>query len=159
MALRDQLASTDMYTAIERAGIPGDDRELREKLADVSLGIPNSEAAAFILDYLGRKPSDLQRLPAYLHLVARHLPVARLAELFKTAEALRGVRPELSDQHNMLRDLQQGLQERGGPALPANLQTWAAEVATRLLTAGNVDQVNQGIELARELHIAGAFDR
>jgi putative heme-binding domain-containing protein len=94
-----------------------------------------------------------------LHLVARHLPAERLLELFKVAEGLRGVRPELADQHNMLRDLQQGLQERGGPALPANLQTWAADVATRLLTAGNVDQVNQGIELARELHIAGTFDR
>lgn len=159
MALRDQLASSGTYAAIARDGLPGDNAESAQRLAEVSLGLPNAEAAAFILQYLTNKPSDLERLPAYLHHVARQLPAARLAELFKVAEALRTKRPDLSDQREMLREVQRGLQERGSPALPANVQAWAADIATRLLTAGDVDQVNQGIELARELHIVGAFER
>ncbi len=159
MALRDQLASSGMYAAIDHAGIQGDDESLRAKLAEVSLGIPNAEAAAFILKYLASKPTDLGRLPEYLHHVARHVSADRLSEVFNVAPSLRGLRPDLSDQRDMLREVQRGLQERGGPALPAAIQGWAAEIATRLLSGGNVDQVNQGIELVRELHIAGAFDR
>jgi putative heme-binding domain-containing protein len=59
----------------------------------------------------------------------------------------------------MLRAIQQGLQERGGPAMPESLKSWAADVANKLIGSSNVDQVNQGIELARELQIAAAFDK
>ena len=159
MALRDQLASIDMYTAIERAGIPGDNRELRAKLAEVSLGIPNADAARFILDHLNNRPVDRERLPEYLHHAARYLAADALPDVFRSAESLPSPQATLSDQRDWLRAIQQGLQERGGPALPPKLQIWAAEVATKLLASTGIDQVNQGIELASELHIAGAFDR
>src|SRR5205807_105168 len=123
------------------------------------LGIPNADAARFVLIHIGNKPDDPERLPLYVHHAARYLPQEDLADLFKSVAALRGRKVDLSLQRDWLRALQQGLQERGGLFLPADLQSWAAEVAGRLLSDRGIDQVNQGIELARELHIASAFDR
>jgi HEAT repeat protein len=159
IALRDHLAVLGMYAALEQAKIPGADRALRAKLADVSLGLPTADAAGFILAYLDQQPDDVDRLPDYAHHAARNLPDDRLAALFRSIQKCRDLQGDLSLQRDLLQAVQHGLQERGGPALPSDLQAWAGEIAKRLLAERDADQATKGIEFARELNISGAVER
>jgi putative heme-binding domain-containing protein len=160
IALREQLASTDEYKAMRRRGLPIGEREWARvsMLAEVSLGVPNSDSATFIVDYyLRHRLISPGPVSEYMHHVARYSP--NLPEFFKISEALGSKRADASDECEMLRAIQHGLQERGGGLLPADLQAWAVRVADKLIGSNNVDQVNQGIELARELQISAAFNK
>ncbi len=152
MALRDQLAAPGMYTAMEKAGIPGGDRNLRARLAEVSLAIANTDSATFLTGHFSDQPDG--RL---VHHLTRYLPTDKLPELFKSFAASRQAADDPNREFELLRSAQQGLQERGGQTLPAEMQSWAGELAIKLLARDNSDQVTHGIELARDFHVAGAL--
>jgi putative heme-binding domain-containing protein len=158
IALRNQLEVDGMYSALEKAGIPGADRSLRERLADVSLGVATPESGTFLMQTIASQP-DLGRLPDFIHHAARYLPEAQIDSLFAALNALENSHVDLSRQRDLLRSAQQGLQERGHAALPAGLRAWSGHLAERLLAAGNEAEKGKGIELARELKITEVYDR
>ncbi len=178
IALRDHLALPGAYAALAERGIPGKERALWDRMADVSLGIPKADSATFLLTLLQRPPRDAAQTAEYLHHAARYLPTEQLPELYDLLQKWRSPitplpfregpgegasasspQPDLSRQADFVRVVHQGLQERGLTTFPAALQSWGAEVARRLLFTTNADQIARGIDLARELHIAPAYDR
>jgi putative heme-binding domain-containing protein len=182
IALRDQLAVPGMYAKLQHAGTAGRDAALRDRLADVSLGIAAPEAARFLLKYIeiassdrsgfvdtvrhydriigdGHPPGDRSRLADFVHHAARFLPPPELPQLFAALQNWNRDTTPLDRQRELLRAIRQGMQEQGQSQLPDDLQAWAESIAGKLLTATSEGQLSEGIELAREWHVVGQFDR
>jgi putative heme-binding domain-containing protein len=182
MALRDQLAAPSMYARLNHTPIPGSDLVLRGRMADVSLGVPEPDAARFILEFIdiapkdGRgsletvrhpthfvgdwnKPDDRSRLADFVHHVARYLPPPELPKLFSAMRNWHNDKTPVGVQRDLLRVVRQGMQEQGQSNLPDDFQRWADDVTGKLLSSTNEGELNQGIELAREWHVVGQFER
>jgi len=169
-----------MYVRLNHTPIPGGDLVLRGRMADVSLGIPEPDAARFILEYIQiaprddsldavrhpthfigdwNKAADHSRLGDFVHHVARYLPPPELPKLFSALRNWHDNKTSVGTQLDLLRTVRQGMQEQGQSKLPDDFQTWAAEITGKLLAATSEGELNQGIELAREWHVVGQFDR
>jgi len=151
IALRDQLLDPDVAKFINQAAFQkaGD----LEALADVCLGMPSAPAAEFLLQY-GLMRTD--RMPLWqerVHHVAR----------FGTEEmrnALLDKVGEISSKNAGLsaaavKGILQGTQERGGQLSPAE-RKWAETSVIHLLDATQPRQLQDGIELAGSMKLAGA---
>jgi putative heme-binding domain-containing protein len=147
MALRDQLLEPGVYA--ELPAIVGSDPAQLDRLANVSLGVPNQESAAFVWRQLQVNPAGGAR-DRYLHHVTRHIGPATLGDLYAFALGLKGLNP--ADQANVVRELGRGTQERGAK-LPADVVSWAGRLTAELLAAGQEADVRGGIDLAREFNL------
>jgi putative heme-binding domain-containing protein len=147
MALRDQLQAPGMYAQLSR--LVGEDRDRLDRLAEVSLGVPSAESAAFLLARLQAVPG-LPRRAAYLHHAARYMAPERLADVYSFALGLHDAGRD--EQVPLVRALGQGTQERGA-ALPAEINAWASRLTRELLAADAEAQVQHGIELARDFRL------
>ncbi len=182
IALRDQLAVPGMYTRLGHSPVFAGDSVLRGRMAEVSLGIPEPDAARFLLEYIDsapkdehqsldkvrhsthftgdwNQPSDRSRLADFVHHVARYLPPPELPKLFVALRNWHNDETPVDLQRDLLRTVRQGMQEQGQASLPADFQPWADDITGKLLTSTSEGQLNQGIELAREWHVVGQFDR
>ncbi|HEX3998752.1 MAG TPA: c-type cytochrome [Pirellulales bacterium] len=182
IALRDQLAAPSMYVRLKQTSIPGSDTVLRGRMADVSLGVPSADAARFLLEYIEitqKEPNgsidavkhsthyigdwnpsaDRSPLANYVHHVARYLPPDELPKLFAAMRTWHQNATPLDRQRDLLRAVRQGMQEQGQSKLPGDFQTWADDITGKLLASNEEGQLNQGIDLAREWHVVGQFDR
>ena len=146
MALRDQLLKSGMYAQLLQA--VGTDRDLLDRLADVSLGVPNQDSAAFVWQQVQANPVGPAR-NAYLHHVTRHVAAEKLPEVYAFALGLGGL--NTAEQTGLVRELGRATQERGAK-LPADIAAWAARLAGELLDSPDEGQVRAGIELARQFN-------
>lgn len=155
MALRDQLLQPGVYARAAElaAASPADGA----RLAEVSLGVRNADSAAFLLGYLkANDVADDGRLSEFLHDVARYIADDRAAEVIALAQKYAAAPP--ARQQVVLVALARAAQERGKP--PADeLTAWASSLTDKLLSDANEGEVQRGIDLARELKVAAAFDR
>ncbi|HEY2840884.1 MAG TPA: c-type cytochrome [Pirellulales bacterium] len=155
MALRDQLLQPGVYARAAEltAASPADGA----RLAEVSLGVRNADSAAFLLGYLkGNEIADDARLAEYLHDTARYVAEDRTAEVTALAQKFAQASP--ARQQAVLVALARAAQERGKP--PADeLTAWAGRLTDQLLGDSSAGEVQRGIDLARELKVAAAFDR
>ncbi len=144
MALRDHLLKPGMYAELSQA--VGDDAVHLDRLANVSLGAPNPDSAAFIWRQLqaGRGRAELN---TYLHHVTRRIAEDNLPEVFAFASGLKGL--SVDEQAGILRALGRGTQERGAK-LPAGVVAWVGQLTADTLASDSEGQVRAGIELARE---------
>ncbi|MGL4551532.1 MAG: DUF7133 domain-containing protein, partial [Gemmataceae bacterium] len=121
MALRDQLRRADAWKHVSA------DARL---IADVALGVPTAESAAWLVKHLAAEKYDLGSLDRFAHHIARHGDDATRTALLAFARASD---PEsLSHQGTLVRAVARGLQERGA-AVEGPARAWADSVAGRLL--------------------------
>ncbi len=152
MALRDQLRSADAWPQL--AGEAWKERD-RRAIADVALGVPSVEAAAYLMAYLQRhdEPGDMQTRS--VHHIARYGSEAMTKQLL---DFIRGSQPavparrNLSQQLALFHALQRGTQERGAP-LTEPVRAWASDLTHRLLASKNDRDVESGIRLVGELRL------
>jgi len=146
MALRDQLLRPGMYAQL--SAVVGADSVQLDRLANVSLGVPHADAAEFVWQQLQADPRTPAR-DTYLQHVVRHLPEARLPEVYTFALAL----PDLNvdQQAGVIRALGRGAGERGAK-LPPEAIARVGQVANQLLAAADEPHVRSGIDLARDLN-------
>jgi putative heme-binding domain-containing protein len=148
MALRNQLRSDGTWQPA-LASAAWSARDLRA-FADVALGVPNAEAAGFLLRQLQLEQIETARLLDSVHHVARY---GREAAVQSVLSFARGHHPEdVRHQAALFRALLQGTQERGGK-LPAEARTWAEPLAAQLLSSAEVASVMVGIDLAGSLQV------
>ncbi len=149
MALRDQLRPADVW-----ATLPLRDWSERDRaaIADVSLGVPSPEAAAYLLGYVKQARVDRDLLTRAVHHVARHgKPDVTKALL----EFARGHHPDdLGLQVAILRAVERGTQERGAK-LEGPAREWAIKLTGRLLASRNGGDVQAGIEMVGALRLEG----
>ncbi len=147
MALRDQLRSASRWEKLP--SLVRDESDARA-LADVSLGVPSAEAAAFLMNHLKKYAESGDMLTRSVHHIARHgsEPVTKALLTF-----IRKQEPEnLGQQAALLRELEHGMQERRAP-LPEAARAWAVELAGRLLSSKKDGDIEAGIKLAGDLRL------
>ena len=146
MALRDQLLApavlAELHDKCERfiADLP--------RLTEVALGVPNENAAAFLLDALRSKTDLGSRLAAVVHHTGRHLAADRLPAFHELVE-----KANWGGRLSVLRSVQRASQERGAP-LPANIVAMARRLALKRLGDADAARVQEGLDLAREYKLA-----
>jgi putative heme-binding domain-containing protein len=148
MALRDQLVPRSTWTALDRNAWNEKDRGA---IADVCLGIPTTEAAAFLLAHLRGRQLAGQTLTRQVHHIVRYEADATGTELLKH---IRGLRPSLIEQRDLFRAFYQGTQERGARLSPA-AQSWGEALTKTLLGSYEKPHFLAGIELAGTLRLKG----
>lgn len=127
MALRNQLQADGAFARL--ASLTLKDDEVRV-VADVSLGLPSTEAGAFILQQIEKISGARELLMNYLRHAARHAPEPSLAALPDVAKARFG--DDVDSQFLLFRAAQEGLAQRGA-AIGTALQAWAGNLAENLL--------------------------
>ena len=147
MALRDQLLDASVWHAIPLKDWSESDARA---IADVCLGAPTPEAAAFLLKHLGQyqEPRDFL-IKAVHHVARRGAP--------ETAKAIvsfaRGQHPDdFGLQFDLFKAVRDGVQERGAK-LDAAARGWAGELTNRLLASAKADEVKHGVELVGTLKL------
>jgi putative heme-binding domain-containing protein len=150
MALRDQLRPKSTWWA--KLPLDSWDERDRRAVADVALGVPSPEAAAYLLQHVQRFSEGKDALARCAHHVARHgTPEVNQALL----AFARGHRPEdLGGQVALARAIQRGTQERGAP-LDDAVRSWAVDLTRKLLASGQGPEVLSGIELVGTLKLEG----
>jgi putative heme-binding domain-containing protein len=150
MALRDNLRPAEAWKVV--ATLPP---ERRSALADVALGVPSPEAAAFLLAWMNGKPPAGHGGTDMVRHVSRH-GTKPTADALLAVLRQGGTTPER--QFALFQAFEQGTQERGG-TLSAEARQWATDLAQRLLASANGNEVTAGITLAGSLRLASAQDR
>ncbi len=153
MALRDQLVRPGSYGPL--AVLIASKPEYAARLAEVSLGVRNPESSAFLLSYAETHTVEDGPLAEYLHDAVRYAAEEQFADVMRRAQAVAA--GSYTRQQAALLALAKAAQERGKP-VPQFTGDWAARVAVILLAQPDRPSVDRGIELARQLHVAAAFD-
>ncbi len=152
MALRDQLRSTDAWP--ELAGETWNERD-RQAIADVALGVPSAEAAAYLMAYLQRHKEEGEMQTRSVHHIARYGSEAMTKQLLAYA---RGSQPEGQARDNagkqveLFRAIQSGTQERGSK-LAEPVRAWAVDLTGRLFASKSDGELESGIKLVGELRL------
>jgi putative membrane-bound dehydrogenase-like protein len=145
MALRDQLLPAQDWAAIPLN--QWSDADARA-IADVSLGAPTPEAAAFLMKNLGQEAQNHEFLARAVHHIARYgSPDVTKA----VSVAARAQHPEDSGlQYTLFQAVRNGTQERG-QALDAADLVWADGLVNKLLASKSPQEIKSGADLTAAL--------
>ena len=154
MALRDQLLVPGMYGLIadQLAREPAD----ANRIADVSLGVRTSEAAAFLTGYVKSRDINDGPLAEYLHTIVRYSPDERFDDALRLAQSLGA--GSTARQQAILLSAVRATAERG-QTVPDEIVSWGRRLLAELLASSKKGDVKRGIELASELRFAGSYDQ
>jgi putative heme-binding domain-containing protein len=145
MALRDQLQSADAWPQL--AGETWNERD-RQAIADVALGVPSAEAAAYLMAHLQRNDKAGDMRTQSVHHIARYGSEVMPQQLLAFVRQKAG--KNLGQQVDLFRAIQRGTQERGNQ-LAGPVRAWAVDLTGRLLASKNGRDVESGIKLVGEL--------
>jgi putative heme-binding domain-containing protein len=149
LALRNQLRLSESWSKLSTGSWSDKDQRT---IADVALGVPNAEAADFLLAHLTRRLSEERtNLTRYVHHVARYGTEEKVGSLLEFAR--KHGPADLQHQAELFKALQQGTQERGGKLSPEARQ-WGTELARQLLASKRSSAVLAGAEAAGSLRQA-----
>jgi putative heme-binding domain-containing protein len=157
MALRNQLRSADSWNEEDGAGLS--ERDARA-IADVSLGVPSKESAAYLMRHLRKYAEQGDMLTRSVQHIARYGDESATTALLAF---VRDKQPETSardygQQAALFRAIQRGTQERGAK-LSEPLRAWGGDLTERLLSSKRGGEVETGIKLAGELHLTNQRQR
>ena len=127
MALRNQLRSPGAFPHLETLNLNDSDSTA---VADIALGVPGEEPAAFLVEHIQKHAASRERLMNYLRHAARYAPVGRLDALADIARAKFA--DDVDTQFMLFNSVQDGLAQRGA-ALSPGLRAWALELAEKFL--------------------------
>jgi putative heme-binding domain-containing protein len=145
IALRNQLLDG---AAWEKLGAlkPADEAAI----ADVALGVPKPEAAAFLVGALPRLKLEGEQLTNTVRHVARYGTPVVVEELVTWAKSDR---PENRlRQSALFKAVEKGAQERG-QAVPASARAWAIELVPQLLTSRDGREIQAAGEIIGSLRL------
>ncbi len=151
MALRDQLRTADGWKTLMGEGLSGRDAYA---IADVALGVPREESAAFLMRHLrkyGEKDDVLMRMVQH---IARYGDESSTTALLAFARDRQPEAQARDHRHQLalFRAMQRGTQERGvGLSEPVRL--WAVALTERLLASKAGAEIESGIKLIGELKL------
>src|SRR5262249_45206049 len=120
MALRDNLRPAESWKAVASLS-----KERQDAVADVALGVPTPEAAAFLLASMKDAPPPGEAGTTIVRHVARYGSKETTESLLTL---LRKGGTGLDRQFALFRAFEQGTQERGG-TLSAEARVWATDLA------------------------------
>lgn len=132
IAVRDQLRHPEAWISLKGTVLPD---ELRAPLADIALGVPSEEAAAYLFAALPSAPLEGDRWEAQVTHLAVNLPLPQIQELITVVRQRLSHNMEL--QAKLLLILNQRLSQRGVQGLAA-LRVWGLEVARGLLSTADL---------------------
>ena len=128
MALRNHLKSFGAFPYLETLNLAEPDSKT---VADVALGVPGDEPAAFLIQHVRKFSESRERLMDYLRHAARYAAETNLDTL---AAIAREKFPDDTDtQFALFKAVQDALAQRGGK-LAGGLRAWAVELAEKLLS-------------------------
>ncbi|WP_165221580.1 PVC-type heme-binding CxxCH protein [Aquisphaera insulae] len=143
MALRDQLKRLEVWKSLATADLSARDREC---LADVAVGVHDEHAAKFLLAHVMKATVGELDLRRYVHHVSRYGDRDAVASI---ATFVKDRRCSTRDRVELLKEVQQGAEERHQPIDPA-LRGMAAELCRQWITSGQADQITLAIQAARD---------
>ncbi len=153
MALRDQLRSSDSWPQL--AGQAWNERD-RQAIADVALGVPSAEAAAYLMAHLQRHEVQGDMRARSVHHIARYGSKGMTEQVL---DFVRRKEPNNLDQQvAFFHAIERGTQERG-TQLAEPVRAWAGQLTRRLLVSKNGRDVEAGIKLVGELLLRDQHQR
>jgi putative heme-binding domain-containing protein len=147
MALRDQLKPGAVWSKLVSLGLSERDRR---DLADVAMGVPSAEAAAFLLDHIRTSTESQENQLRFIHHAARHGAKGTATQLL---EIINAGEHAAAERLGLLQAVQQGAQERGEP-VDDEVRKRSAELCRKLLVARSAEEVGVGIQAASEFRFA-----
>ncbi len=127
MALRDQLLKPATYEQLASVLAKGD---YAARIAEVSLGVRNADAANYLMSFAEAHALDDARLAEYLHDVVRYAADDRYEDYLRRAQAVAA--GSYARQQAALLAIARAAQERGRP-VPTGTNEWASRLAASLL--------------------------
>lgn len=127
MALRNHLRVFGAFPHLEKQKLAVQDSGM---VADIALGVPGDEPAAFLLQHVQKYSEPRDRLVAFLRHVGRYANPTQLDSLRKIIS--EKFADDFDAQFALFKSIQDGLAQRGAKLTP-ELRAWAAEVAEQLL--------------------------
>ena len=153
MALRDQLLPAGTYARLaEAVELQNLDDATIDKLANVSLGVPNADAAKFVLDRVRANPDNPYNANRLEHAI-RYLEESDLADAYALAESIPGSPTQRAE---VFKAVQKAIVARGAK-VPDQLRTAYETLIVQLLQNNDANLVRQGIELARDVRSPALF--
>jgi putative heme-binding domain-containing protein len=152
-ALRDQLSNPGVWPGL--AALNLDDQD-RADLADVAVAAPNASASAFLMAHLQNAAENEGNVARYLHHVARHGEESLHPALTAYVRDLGLTNGGPNAQFPAIKEIQQGLAERGAQT-PAELRALAAGLVASFLESADAAQVKRGIEAVGEFQLKEAI--
>jgi putative heme-binding domain-containing protein len=147
IALRDNLAALDDSSILSDYN--------HGYLVDAALGVPKESAAKRIASAMGNiAKEERDRLPEYLHHIARYGSPEMTLGLFKTIDEYTGA-DSVRTASAMLA-MARGLQERGS-ALDPTLADWAGSACRRMLDSTDTARAQVGVDLIVTLRYRPLF--
>ena len=150
IALRNQLLLPATW-----AHLPSLDKKDETNIADVSLGVPSAESAAFLLEHIRQGNADARRLQDFMHHIARHGDNETTKRLLPVVRAFNGNHLQ---EAGLFRAIERGAQERG-KGLDEETKEWAAKLTDELLLSTKAPELQAGIEIAGLLKLDRHLDR
>jgi putative heme-binding domain-containing protein len=150
IALRDQLKKPEIWSRLDDLGLT--ERDQRD-IADVATGVPDSQAAAFLLAQLQRQHADQSTLLRFAHHIARYGTPASVATAVGLATDEKRTTVERLD---LLKSIQEGAQERGA-GLDDAARKLASQLARQLLRSSRSSEITLGIDVARDFQFRDLF--
>ena len=128
MALRNQLLDETILSGLSQALLSEVDSR---SIADVAVAVPNSSAAAFLLQHIQKFPEKREKLSASLRHIARYADsgVEELAGFSENKFA-----DDLDLQLALFKSVQEGAAQRGGKG-EAPLRDWGARLVEKLFAS------------------------
>lgn len=153
MALRDQLLPVDTYARLpELIKSHGLGDAAIDKLTNVSLGVPNADAAKFVLDRVRATPDSPYNANRLEHAI-RYLAESDLNDAYTLAESVPGSPAQRAE---VMKSVQKAVATRGAK-VPDRLRTAYETLIVQLLQSNDANLVRQGIELARDVRSPALF--
>ncbi|MFQ3651772.1 MAG: dehydrogenase, partial [Gemmataceae bacterium] len=154
MALRDQLRSADAWKHLAAQRDQGDtDARL---IADVTLGVPTPEAAAWLLKHITAEKYALSQLEAFTHHIARYGTSQTHKQLIEFAS--RNEPANLTHQATLVRAVARGMQE-ASRNFDEPFLVWANSVGEKLLASEHLGEVRLGADLIGSVRLTRLVPR
>ncbi len=151
MSLRDQLLAPGAWEQVANLKNPE-----AQAIADVSLGVPNAQAAHYLLGYVKTSTNNADWVTRFVHHIARFGDAPTTAGLLSF---VRDSQPNnLSLQAALFKALERGTQERGAP-LSADARQWAGTLAGKLLASKQLNEITAGIDITGTLKLTEQQER
>jgi putative heme-binding domain-containing protein len=152
MALRDNLVAPNGYA--EALVLSAMDADTSEKIADVSLGAPTSEAAEYLLGHLKRTNLATPRAGEYLRHAALNIAPERIPAVAALLDSLNNA--PLTQRLSAADGLTQAARQRG-VHLPDATTAWLQRTMVEALGSSDDALLKRAIESVREAKIDAKF--
>lgn len=126
-ALMLQIRNSDILKQLDWKALTS---KQRSELASLSLAVPTSQAAMYLVYYLQTTQVDPEKQPDYFRHVIRYLPTEKLSEIIKLARAQLSENPDL--QVEIIKAVLEGYQQKGLD-IDSALIDWAIQLTQQLL--------------------------